>query len=56
MARIDLRINLSFKNTPYELELYNFIKEKGNIMGDSAYIKMLVDRAMRDEKEKESNK
>lgn len=50
MARIDYRINLSFKNTPYEVELFNFVKEKGEIMGDSAYIKTLIHKALSEEK------
>ena len=54
MPRIDLRINLSFKNNEHEVDMYNFVKEKGSIIGDSAYLKILIDKAMREEKE--SNK
>lgn len=50
MARVDIRINLSFKNNPQEIELYNFVKQKGEIMGDSTYLKLLIQKAMLEEK------
>ena len=56
MTRIDRRINLSFKNTPYEIELYNFVKENGNIMGDSAYLKTLIEKAMTENKKNKKQK
>lgn len=56
MARIDIRINLSFKNNPQEIELYNFVKEKGFLMGDSAYIKMLIQKAMLEEQKDNKDK
>lgn len=52
MARIDYRINLSFKNTEYEVELFKFAKEKGKLMGDSAYIKALIERDKREDEER----
>lgn len=56
MARVDIRINLSFKNNPQEIELYNFVKEKGFLMGDSAYIKMLIQKAMLEEQKDNKDK
>lgn len=56
MSRVDIRINLSFKNNPQEIELFNFVKEKGNLMGDSAYIKMLIQKAMLEEQRNNKNK
>lgn len=49
MKRVDVRINLSFKNNKHELDLYNFVCEKGQIMGVSAYIKTLIHEAMQKE-------
>lgn len=51
MPRIDWRINVSFKNNLHEKKLYDRVKQKGEIMGESAYIKMLVDKDMREEEE-----
>lgn len=45
------REQISFKNTPEELELYNFYLEQANLYGKSEYIKNLIKR---DKKEKES--
>ena len=45
MAKIrseEVRIPISFKKTPEELSIYNFIKEESKLIGQSAYIKMLV--------------
>lgn len=50
MGRVDIRINLSFKNNKQEIELYNFVTEKGEIMGVSSYIKTLIQKAMLEEK------
>lgn len=56
MPRIDWRINVSFKNNLHEKKLYDRVKQKGEIMGESAYIKMLVDKDMREEEELKKEK
>ncbi|MGL4802013.1 MAG: hypothetical protein ACRC18_07080 [Cetobacterium sp.] len=56
MPRIDWRINVSFKNNLHEKKLYDRVKKKGEIMGESAYIKMLVDKDMREEEELKKEK
>ena len=56
MARVDIRISVSFKNNQHDVELHQFIKEKGEFMGYSTYIKMLVQKAMLEDKEKNPNK
>lgn len=56
MPRIDWRINVSFKNNLHEKKLYDRVKQKGEIMGESAYIKMLVDKDMREEGELKKEK
>ena len=38
----EVRIPISFKKTYEELSIYNFIKEESKLIGQSAYIKMLV--------------
>ncbi|MGL5191643.1 MAG: hypothetical protein ACRC7S_18535 [Cetobacterium sp.] len=52
MARIDRRINLSFKNTQQEIELYEFVNKEGEIIGVSSYIKQLIYRDILDKKKK----
>lgn len=56
MGRVDIRINLSFKNNAQELELYNFVREKGSLMGDSTYLKLLIQRAMLEEQKNDKDK
>lgn len=43
----EVRIPISFKKTYEELSIYNFIKEESKLMGQSAYIKMLVMEEMK---------
>lgn len=43
----EVRIPISFKKTYEELSIYNFIKEESKLIGQSAYIKMLVMEEMK---------
>ena len=45
-----VKVGISFKENVEELELYKFLKEKGEIMGESAYIKLLLQKEMQKEK------
>ena len=38
----EVRIPVSFKKTPEELSIYNFIKEESKLIGQSAYMKLLA--------------
>lgn len=44
-----VKINLSFKETPEELRLYNFVRSKRNF---SAFLKDLIEKEMREQEEK----
>lgn len=50
MGREDIRISLSFKNNIQEKELYDYVIKKGEIVGISSYLKMLIQKAMLEEK------
>lgn len=43
----EVRIPVSFKKTSEELSIYNFIKEESKVVGQSAYIKLLVIEEMK---------
>lgn len=43
----EVRIPISFKKTEVELSIYDFIKKQSEMMGQSAYIKMLVMEEMK---------
>ncbi|WP_158534784.1 hypothetical protein [Romboutsia maritimum] len=43
----EVRIPISFKKTPEELSVYNFIKSESKVIGQSAYIKQLVIEEMK---------
>lgn len=43
----EVRIPISFKKTPEELSIYNFIKEESKVIGQSTYIKILVIEEMK---------
>lgn len=43
------KIQVSFKENISDLEIYNYILEKGKIMGISSYIKTLVSKDMENE-------
>lgn len=47
-----MRVEVTFKNNDKEKELYEFLKEKGEIIGKSAYVKQLLLAQL----EKENNK
>lgn len=44
------RVGLSFKETKDEIELYDFLREKSKLIGESAYIKILLQQEMQKEK------
>ena len=48
MAKV--RLQISFKENVNDLEIYNYILEKSEIIGISAYIKSLVKSEMEKEK------
>ncbi len=50
-----LRIQISFKEKPDELEIYNWVGEKSSIIGTSSFIKSILKEAMEREKLKASN-
>lgn len=43
----EVRIPISFKKTPEELSIYNYIKENCGMAGQSNYIKQLVMEEMK---------
>jgi hypothetical protein len=47
-----IKIQVSFKENINDLEIYNYILEKGKIMGISSYIKTLVAKDMKNENSK----
>ena len=48
-----LKIPISFKNTPDEKKLLDFLESKSKIIGKSAYIKQLLyEQMMREKKDK----
>lgn len=49
MVNLAIRVGLSFKETKEEKELYEFLKEKSKLMGESAYIKTLLQNEMQKE-------
>ncbi|WP_158534783.1 hypothetical protein [Romboutsia maritimum] len=46
-----LKLQVSFKENISDIEIYNYILEKGKIMGISSYIKILVAEDMKKNKE-----
>lgn len=46
MAREDIRINLSFKNTVSDRMLYEFVISESEVIGISSYLKQLIQKAM----------
>ena len=36
------KIGISFKDNELETKIYNFLKEKSQLLGESAYIKQLI--------------
>ncbi|MCT4584078.1 MAG: hypothetical protein N4A54_04050 [Peptostreptococcaceae bacterium] len=51
-----IRTTISFKENVEEISLYNFFKEKSQIIGESAYIKMLIHEAKKKEEMIQENK
>jgi len=49
VVNLAIRVGLSFKETKEEKELYEFLKEKSEIIGESAYIKTLLQNEMQKE-------
>lgn len=49
-----MRIELTFKNTPKERELFEFVNKKSEYIGKSGYIKQLLSKELKKEKMKES--
>ncbi|WFD09032.1 hypothetical protein [Tepidibacter hydrothermalis] len=47
---MSVRIQVSFKENVDDLRLYNYVKEKGEIIGVSAYIKLLIKKDMEEDK------
>ena len=47
-----MRVEITFKNTPNEKELFEFLKKKSKYIGKSGYIKQLLAKEL----EKENNK
>lgn len=47
-----MRIEITFKNTEKEKILFEFLKKKSEVIGKSAYIKLLLIKEL----EKENNK
>lgn len=45
-----VKINLSFKETPEELKLYNYVRSKRNF---SAFLKDLIEKEMKEEERRE---
>jgi len=43
------KIGISFKDNDLENEIYNFLKEKSKLLGESAYIKQLLLEKMQEE-------
>ncbi|WP_155484864.1 hypothetical protein [Paraclostridium sordellii] len=43
----EVRIPVSFKKTPEELSIYNYIKDNATMIGQSAFIKQLVMEEMK---------
>ena len=46
-----LRVQISFKEKMEDLEIYNWIEEKSQIIGVSAFIKSFLKEAMYNEKQ-----
>lgn len=45
-----LRIQISFKEKPDDLEIYNWVEEKSSIIGTSSFIKSILKEAMDNDK------
>ena len=45
-----LKLQVSFKENISDIEIYNYILEKGKIMGISSFIKTLVAKDMKENK------
>ncbi|MDK2587528.1 hypothetical protein QOZ83_16945 [Romboutsia sedimentorum] len=43
----EVRIPVSFKKTPEELSIYNYVKESCGMAGQSAFVKQLVMEEMK---------
>ncbi|MDB2100797.1 MULTISPECIES: hypothetical protein [Clostridium] len=43
------KIGISFKDNELETKIYNFLKEKSQLLGESAYIKQLILEKMQSE-------
>lgn len=43
------KVGISFKDNDLEQEIYNFLKEKSKLLGESAYIKQLLLEKMQKE-------
>lgn len=43
----EVRIPISFKKTPEELSIYNYVKNNCGIVGQSAFIKQLIMEEMK---------
>lgn len=46
-----MKVNISFKETEEDKELYEYLKKKSKIIGQSSYIKQLLYEQMLKEKE-----
>ena len=44
------KVGISFKDNELETTIYNFLKEKAKLLGESAYIKQLLLEKMQSEK------
>lgn len=45
-----IRIQISFKESVDDIEVYDYLKRKSSVMGTSAYIKMLIQKEMEKDK------
>lgn len=51
MAKVQKRFNITFRENEKELELYNWVKEKGQVGSISSYIKTVLYKEMKKETE-----
>ena len=49
-----MRVELTFKNTPKERELFEFLKKNSEYIGKSGYIKQLLAKELEREKMKKN--
>lgn len=52
-SKIGNRFQISFKENIYEIELMNFMLEKSELIGISAYIKLLIAKDMKNDQAKQ---